>query len=180
MKKIKFGLLTATLLLLHSVLSAQISKQDSIWSPFKFFVGNWEGTGEGGSGIGKYERSYKFIFNARFIEVKNKSSYPPTEKTIMGEVHEDLGYISYDKIRKTFVLRQFHIEGFVNQYILDSISADNKTIVFLSEGIENIPAGWKAKETYRIVNENEFIETFELAEPNGLFEVYSKATLKRQ
>ena len=38
------------------------------------------------------------------------------------------------------MLRQFHIEGFVNQYKLESISADGKTIVFISEAIENIPA----------------------------------------
>lgn len=180
MKKIKFSLLAITLLLFHSLLSAQISKQDSIWSQFKYFVGKWEGAGESGSGTGKYERTYQFIFNEKYIEVKNKSTYPPTEKNIKGEVHQDLGYISYDKICKAFVLRQFHIEGFVNQYRLDSISADRKTIVFLSEEIENIPAGWRAKETYRLVSSNEFIETFELAEPNGLFEVYSKATLKRQ
>lgn len=29
--------------------------------------------------------------------------------------------------------------------------------------IENIPVGFRAKETYKIVNENEFMETFELA-----------------
>jgi len=56
----------------------------------------------------------------------------------------------------------------VNQYKLDSISPDKRTIVFLSENIENIASGWKAKETYNLLNENEFIETFELAEPNGI------------
>jgi hypothetical protein len=163
-----------------SFLSGQTSKQDSIWRPFKYFAGKWEGTGESGSGKGKYERSYQFIFNKKFIEVKNKSTYPATVKLPAGEVHEDLGFISYDKGRKLFVLRQFHIEGFVNQYKLDSISPDRKRIVFLSESIENISPGFKAKESYQILNDNEFIETFELAEPNGPFEVYSKVKLTRQ
>jgi hypothetical protein len=176
-KKFRYALIAFSLLFLSSELSAQLSKQDSIWSPFKFFIGKWEGTGKSGSGDGKYERSYQFIFNKRFIEVKNKSTYPPTEKNLKGEVHEDLGYISYDKVRKTFVLRQFHIEGFVNQYKLDSISPDKRTIVFLSENIENIESGFKAKESYQLLNDNEFIETFELAEPNGAFEVYSKVKL---
>jgi hypothetical protein len=113
----------------------------------------------------------------QLAKVKNKSTYPPTEKNLKGEVHEDLGYISYDKVRKTFVLRQFHIEGFVNQYKLDSISPDKRTIVFLSENIENIASGFKAKERYQLLNDNEFIETFELAEPNSAFEVYSKVKL---
>ena len=94
-------------------------------------------------------------------------------------MHEDRGFISYDKGRKTFVLRQFHIEGFVNQYKIESISQDGKTIVFVSESIENIPAGYRAKETYQVVNENEFAETFEIAEPGKDFELYSTATLRR-
>ena len=96
-----------------------------------------------------------------------------------GEIHEDIAYISYDKTRKIFVLRQFHIEGFVNQYKLDSLSADSKTIVFISENIENIPTGWRAKETYQLTSDTEFIEIFELAEPNKGFEIYSKATFKK-
>ena len=72
---------------------------------------------------------------------------------------------------ETFVLRQFHIEGFVNQYRIESISLDKKTIVFISESIENIPPGFRAKETYQILNENEFTETFELAEPGKDFEI---------
>ena len=87
--------------------------------------------------------------------------------------------MSYDKVRKTFVLRQFHVEGFVNQYKLDSISPDGKTIVFVSEALENIPTGWRAKETYQLTAANEFMETFELAPPNGKYSVYTKAVLKR-
>jgi len=92
-------------------------------------------------GIGEYDRTYQFVLNKRFIEIKNKSTYPPSDKNSKGEVHEDLGYFSYDKVRHTFVLRQFHIEGFVNQFKLDSISEDGKRIIFVSEAIENIPAG---------------------------------------
>jgi hypothetical protein len=168
------------LLILCPIISnAQMSKQDSLWLPFKIFIGKWSGDSEGQPGIGKYERSYEIVLNKKFIEVKNKSSYAPSQSNANGEVHEDRGFISYDKGRKTFVLRQFHIEGFVNQYKIESISPDNKTIVFISESFENIPAGFRAKETYHIISENEFTETFELAEPGKDFELYSKATLRR-
>lgn len=168
------------LLIISPVLSfGQLTKQDSVWLPFKNMIGKWSGTSEGQPGKGKYERSYEIVLNNKFIEVKNKSTYPPSTNNPKGEVHEDKGFISYDKARKTFVLRQFHIEGFVNQYKIESISPDGKTIVFISEAIENIPTGYRAKETYQIINENEFTETFELAESGKEFEVYSKATLKR-
>jgi hypothetical protein len=77
------------------------------------------------------------------------------------------------------VLRQFHAEGFVNQYVMTSSSADGKTIVFTTESIENIPAGWRARETYKIINADEFIEVFELAEPGKDFDVYSESRHRR-
>lgn len=158
---------------------AQMTKQDSLWLPFKFFVGKWSGDSEGQPGKGKYERSYEVVLNRKFIEVRNRSTYSPSQDNPKGEVHEDRGYISYDKARKTFVLRQFHVEGFVNQYKIESIAPDGKTIVFISESIENIPPGFRAKETYHMISNNEFTETFELAEPGKDFELYSKATLRR-
>lgn len=173
------GLIVLVLLFIPIVGSAQLTKQDSIWRPLEFIEGNWKGTGGGEPGIGQYERSYQFMFNKKYIAVKNKSSYPPSKDHPKGEVHEDIGYISYDKVRQTFVLRQFHVEGFVNQYKLDSVSSDSKRLVFTSEAIENIPAGWRAKETYHVITDNEFSETFELAPPGKEFDVYTKVTLKR-
>ena len=172
--------LTLLILLIPFYSFGQVSKQDSIWIPFSFIIGDWEGTGEGEPGKGDYERSYHFIFNKKFIEVKNKSTYPPTDKYPEGEVHEDVGYISYDKIRKTFILRQFHKEGFVNQYLLDNISTDGKTFIFTTESIENIPPGWKARETYNVLNDNGFTETFELAEPDRGFQIYTKTKFNRK
>jgi len=69
-------------------------------------------------------------------------------------------------------------EGFVNTYLQQG-SSDPKKLVFVSEAIENISPGWRARETYSILNENEFIERFELAEPGKEFTLYSEAHLKR-
>jgi len=169
------------ILLLPVLANAQLSKKDSLWLPLSFFIGEWKGEGKGEPGPGKYERTYQWAMNKRFIEVHNKSTYPPSEANKnKGEVHQDAGYISYDGIRKRFMLRQFHIEGFVNQYRMDSISADKKTIVFLSEAFENIPEGFRARETYKIISRNEFIETFEIAEPGKDFALYTEVRLKRK
>lgn len=158
----------------------QPAKRDSIWSPIKYFVGKWHGEGGGEPGIGKYERSYQSILNDNFIEIKNKSTYPPTDKNPKGEVHEDIGHFIYDRGRKTFLLRQLHIESFANDYVLESISNDKKELVFVTESIVNIPKGWKARETYRILSDDVFEETFELSEPGKAFSVYSKVKFVRQ
>ena len=142
-------------------------------------MGKWEGSGEGKGGISKGEQEYQFVLNGKFLQVKNKSVFEPQEKNPKGEVHEDWGLFSYDYPRKKFIFRQFHIEGFVNQYVLDSLSEDGKTLQFITESIENIPPGWKAKLIYKIVNENEFELSFELASPGKDFECYSKGRLKR-
>ncbi len=130
--------------------------------------------------MGKAEREYTFTLNDRFIHVVNKSIYPPQEKNKQDETHEDVGYISYDKAAKKFVLRQFHIEGFVNHYFIDSISEDGRTLVFVTAAIENIAPGWRGRETYRIVSDDEFIETFTLAEPGKDFVTYSETRFRRK
>ncbi len=150
-----------------------------MWSPFNFLIGSWQGTGTGQPGLGTYERAYEFVLDSKFIHVRNKSIYLPQEQNPDGEVHEDWGFVSYDKQRKLFIYRQFHTEGFVNQYRLDYISADNKEFSFVSEAIENIATGWRAKESYRVITQDEFIERFELAAPGNDFELYTECHLLR-
>ncbi len=155
-------------------------KKQNVWAPFRFFVGSWEGTGEGCSGNSKVERHYEFVLSENFLQVRNKCTFKSQEKNPKGETHEDIGFFSYDSNRKKFVLRQFHVEGFINQYVLDGFADHDKTIVFVTESIENIPLGWRARETYRILNDDEFTEVFELAGPEKDFRVYTENRLRRK
>jgi hypothetical protein len=143
-----------------------------------FLIGRWEGTAEGQPGKGTVRREYARVLNSRFIRVRNRSEYPAQEKNPKGEVHEDEGFISFDRARKTLVLRQFHVEGFVNQYVEHAESSPTR-LVFTTESIENIPAGWRGRETYVVHGADEFEEIFELAESGKPFEVYSRTRLKR-
>jgi len=54
------------------------------------------------------------------------------------------------------------------------------TLVFVSESLENLPPGWRARETYKIMSDDEFIEIFELAAPGMEFELYSENNFKRK
>jgi hypothetical protein len=175
--RLRAPLLLVTLLAASA--ATQTNQKPDVWEPLKFFVGAWEGTSEGQPGQGTYAREYQFALNGKFLHVKNKSTYAPQEKNPKGEVHEDWGMFSYDRARQKFVLRQFHVEGFVNQYVAETLG-DGKTFSFVSESIENISAWSRARETYRILNADEFTETFELASPGKEFEIYSEANLKRK
>jgi hypothetical protein len=85
------------------------------WTNMKFFVGTWSGTSTGQPGNGSVSRTYEFVLGNKFLHVTNKSTYPPQDKNPKGEIHEDWGMFSHDSGRKKLVLRQFHLEGFVNQ-----------------------------------------------------------------
>lgn len=141
-------------------------------------IGKWTGTSEGQAGNGTVERDYERVLRSRFIRARNRSAYPPQDKNPKGEIHEDEGLFSFDRARKRLVFRQFHVEGFVNTYVQD-LDAKPGTVSFTTESIENIPAGWRARETYVFHGPDDIEEVFELAEAGKPFAVYSRTRLKR-
>jgi hypothetical protein len=147
-------------------------------APLGRLVGRWTGTSEGQPGKGQVDRQYERVLGSKFIQARNRSTYPPQEKNPKGETHEDLGLFGFDRARKRIVFRQFHIEGFVNQYVLEPSGTADR-MVFTSESIENIPAGFRARETFVFSSNDQFEEIFEIAEPGKDFEVYSRSKLTR-
>lgn len=170
--------LVVGLLLQASPSTPQAAAPEDPWSRIRFMVGEWQGESEGQPGKGAVKRTYAFALHDRFLYEENVSTYPPQPKNEKGEVHEHRSYFSYDRSRLTLVLRQFHQEGFVNQYAVQAADPGG-TIVFESEALENVPSGWRARETYEVVSPDEFVETFELASGGGPYEVYSKARFRR-
>ncbi len=139
----------------------------SHWESFRYFSGLWDGRETGASGVGTGDRVYAFIMDETYLMALNTSYFEPQEGNPAGEVHEDYSIFSYDTIRDKIVLREFHSEGFVNQYVLASLEGDNVSYIFESESIENLSPGWRARLTLTILGPGEFEEVFELAEPGG-------------
>jgi hypothetical protein len=131
-----------------------------------FLTGKWKGTSAGQSGDGVVERECARVLNARFIECSTTVTYAK-------EVHVERAIYSFDKQTKTLRMRQFHGEGFVNTYT----AGDG--LVFVTDAIENIPAGWRARESYEVLGPDSVRETFELAAPAKDFTRYSAGTLQR-
>ena len=154
------------------------SQETDPWQAIRFFQGTWQGTSEGIPGRGTVDRSYAFVLEDRFIQERNISTYPPQPANTAGEVHEHWSFFSRDRTRDVLVLRQFHQEGFVNQFALNRSASSATKQVFDSESFENF-GGWRGRETYEIISNDEFIETFELGRPDQPLEVYSKNHFKR-
>jgi hypothetical protein len=150
--------------------------QTDPFAPFRVFEGHWQGSSAGKPGTGTTTREYRFTLNNHFLWQHDKSVYQTTDgKTF---VHEDEGYFSYDKSRKLILWDQFHSEGLVNEYALDSISDDGKSITLITTQIENFP-GARARKLYRIVSPDAIDETFWVAPPGQDYAVYTVAHLQR-
>jgi hypothetical protein len=176
----KLSFVVVLVVAFHILTAAQTQPKNDPFAPFQFYVGTWVGTGQGQPGNSTVERTYEFILDNKFLRVSHKSIYAPQEKNPKGEVHEDVAYLSFDRSAKRFVMRQFHKEGFVVHYTVDAQSILSETLSFASQSIENIPAGWRARETYKKTGPDEFTETFELAAPGKEFEIYSTNNFKRK
>jgi hypothetical protein len=124
--------------------STAVAQKPTGGDPFEriaaFLIGRCEGTTEGQPGTGTVQREYMRVLNGRFIRIRNRREYPAQPKNPKGEIHEDEGFISFDRAPKALVFWQFHTEGFVNQYV-EIVDSATGSIVFTSEAIENIPAG---------------------------------------
>ncbi len=153
--------------------------QSDPWAVLRVFEGKWEGPVSGKPGKGFSTREYRFELGGHFLSQRDKTVYQAASPAAKPQIHEDLGFLSYDTNLKKFVWRQFHNEGFVNEYTLDSVSADGKSMEFVTTHIENLAPGWRAKKLYHILGADELEETFWLAAPGKDLEVYTQAHLKR-
>lgn len=155
--------------------------QESPFERFSFLLGSWEGTGSGFSASKSAINSkFEMALNKNFIEVSNHSEFKSAPQQTQGEIHEDWGMISFDKDRKVYVFRQFHNEGYYNQYILcDSLSSEN-SLVFESEYIENFVPGGRARFTINKISDNEIETLFDVGFPGKELACFGINRLKKK
>lgn len=129
--------------------------QSDPWATIRVFEGKWEGTVTGKPGKQFSSREYKFTLDGKFLSQRDNSVYEAKSAEGTTRTRVDFGFFSYDTNLKKIVWRQFHSEGFVNKYTLDSVSADGKSFEFVTTKIENLPPGFRAKKSFRVVSRDE-------------------------
>ncbi len=174
------SLLLAVLLLSMSRTSADEPAQPrpDAFEPLRFLEGTWSGTGRGEPGESRVEWTFAFVLRGTYLELRATSEYRPQPANPKGERHEEVGLFSYDRVRKRLVWRQFTVEKFVNQYLLE-VGGDG-ALVFTTEAIENLPPGWRARETFHRAGSDTLLTRFEIAEPGKEFKVYAENRLTRR
>ena len=160
--------------------TATAQESEDPWSAFRFLVGSWDGQETGAAGIGKGDRTYEFIMGGKYLLHRNTSKFEPQARNPDGEVHEDWAIFSYDENRGRLALREFHIEGFVIDYVLAHFDEEMKRAVFVSEKIENGTPGMTARYTLTFTSEDAFEELFEIASSGHDLEVLIRNSWARR
>jgi len=168
-------------LLVAAVAGAQneTSSQDR-WAPFGRLIGSWQGSGQSQAGTSTVTTEFAVVLDNQYLRISNRSVIAAQEKTPNGEVHEDVGYISYDQQRDKYVLREFLSEGYVNQYTLDSLGTDPLELVFISESLENAPEGMTARLRYQLSGNDTLRSWFDLAFPEKDYTCFIQQELTRK
>lgn len=148
---------------------------------FENLVGKWDGTGEGfGNAKSKISAEYTWLMNEQFIEMKHRSVFDPTLQNPEGEVHEDVGMISYDQAENKIIFRQYHTEGYMNEYVLNDSLSTSEVLVFETRKIENFVPGGKARFTIKIISDSEIETVFDVGFPGKEMACFGTNHLKKQ
>jgi hypothetical protein len=135
------------------------------WGPVRFLLGSWKGMGDDGSTVSHH---YEFVLQDKFIRSQTRSVAVPESGDLSGEIHEDVGYFSFDPDRNTIVFRQFLSEGFVNTYILDPQNASSDSLVLTSESCEGA-GDMRARLIIKAYSNDEYRMILELASSGKAF-----------
>lgn len=159
-------------------ISANLYSQKSL-DKLTFLIGEWQGVESGMAGDGIGYRTYSKVMFGNYIFVENTSTFPVSQKNPRGEVHQDIGVFSYNANITNIVFREFHTEGFVNIYTLDTLQSSEKSFVFVTREIENNPGNWKARLTLTKISDTEFDEFFEIATDGETYKDFLKNNWKK-
>lgn len=149
------------------------------WVAMRFLAGNWTGTVLAQPMAGTSERTYAFVLADAFMQERTRTTYEPKQRNGRRETQEKWSLFGFDGSRGLLTSRRFHQDGYVISYVLDTSASTPTRLVFQSESLANFAPNWRAREIYEIVSEDEFIETFEVAEVGKDYEMHSQVRFTR-
>ena len=148
--------------------------------PLGRLLGRWTGQGSDQIGFYSIDRTYSSVLNGRFLMVRDLVIYPSQAANQSGEVHSSCGLFGSDNARHVATLRQFDSDGVVRQCVLKGGDLSADRLEFESEFIENLPLGYRVRETYVLLGPDALQHVYEVAQPGqDQFGVYSDVRLVR-
>ena len=146
------------------------------WAPIRYLLGEWEGADIGKEDSSRIVQEYRFALGGKFVRSATHAEFDPAEAGVEPEVHEDVGYLSFDADRGLIIFRQFHSEGFVNTYALERATEDS--LIFVSESTEG-SSGSRVRLRYWLSGADEFVQELDLAPPERSYFTYKRMKMVR-
>jgi len=119
---------------------------------------------------------WEFVIGEHFLRLRTRSVSRAADGT--EEVHEDVGYVSYDADRERFVFRQFLSEGYVNTYDVNVLGDDPPAIDFAYRDAESA-GGMRAQMRLVFTSPNEYEMVLDLAASGQPFVACQTMTMNR-
>jgi hypothetical protein len=160
--KTKLILISIALL---GVITNSFSQQSVNWDKWNWLIGEWKGEGSGQPGQGGGTFSFTFDLDKNIIVRNSHSEYPASENR-PAVVHDDLMIVYPDFQGIPTKAIYFDNEGHTINY---SIAYSEKTIVFLSEKINNAPF---FRLTYTLFDNGSVNTKFEMSQDGENFTTY--------
>lgn len=128
---------------------------------FRYFLGEFSGDGNSDWGFCNKRTSYSYPFNlsGNFIKLEWELSFPRQEKNPLGDFERGVAFITYDKINKNFNLILFMSQGYIQNYVGNYNPIDQEFLFELKSSL-NLPLQLEAKIKIKIINSDEFEETY--------------------
>jgi len=146
-------------------INTSFAQKGITWDKWDWLIGEWKGEGIGQPGQGGGTFSFAFDLDKNIIVRKSHSEYPASAKKPV-VVHDDLMIVYPDFQGIPAKAIYFDNEGHTINY---SITYLEKSIVFLSEKINNVPF---FRLTYTILDNGAVNTKFEMSQDGQNFMTY--------
>jgi hypothetical protein len=129
------------------------------WAPIRELEGRWKGEGQGFGQTSEVTHDWQFVLGEKFLRLETRA-IAKTENGD-GEVHEDVGYVSWSNDDSVLRFRQFLSEGFVNTFRIEVATDRERGLNFEPEASEGA-GGMLARMTLTFLTDDSYEMVLEL------------------
>lgn len=146
------------------------------WAPVRALEGTWAGQGEGFGQTSDVTHEWRFVMGGSFLRLETRSV--TNSGTGNGEVHEDVGYVSWSDDDSVLRFRQFLSEGYVNTYRVEVAVDRERTLNFEPEASEGA-GGMLARLTFTFLTDDSYEAVLQLGRKGQEFKACQTMLMHR-
>ncbi len=164
-----------TLILVACLLAVTSTAQALSWSDFDRLVGEWHGTGTQSGYTLTVTQNWERVWGGKFLRLTTHMVAIGEDGT--EEIRENVGYMSFDNDRLSFVFRQFFSAGYVAAF---DVLVENGGAVLDFGPREAESAGRiQARMNIEFTGNDTYVQNIDLANPREDFVTKQTLTMKR-